>query len=202
MVSGVSTLSTPGAASAAVVSIERDLARCNRAFDQHAIGEAFELLLDRVSCRAGDLGRAVDARQPPADLIARRRPKRRRAVSWGREWSCHGSRLEDGAGDDARRQFDLVVVGAMVDGALDGEQAGGPHGVFAPAPCPSAPLRRHAPATAWSRRRRARRAGREWCGRRLRSRCRPRHLPRRTHRTAGREFSDRSNAWRRLKPGC
>ena len=69
MVSGVSTLSTPGAASPPAVSIERTLPDGDRAFDQHGIGEPFELLLDRVFRGAGDLGRTVDARQPAADCL-------------------------------------------------------------------------------------------------------------------------------------
>ena len=69
IVSGVSTLSTPGAASAACRVDRAHLAGGNRALDEHGVGEPFELLLDRVFCGAGDLGRAVDARQPPTDGI-------------------------------------------------------------------------------------------------------------------------------------
>src|SRR4029079_11193747 len=57
--------------------------------------------------------------------VLHRRPMHRRAWAWF--WlqyrSCDASDFHDGAGDDARRQFDLVVIVALSDGAFRRQQA-------------------------------------------------------------------------------
>src|SRR5437870_1816606 len=47
-----------------------------------------------------------------------------------RAWSCQASQLENGARDDARPKIDLVAVGAMVDGALHGQETGALHRIW------------------------------------------------------------------------